>query len=108
MNRQGLVTIVIKAWNEAAHIDRAIASAWAARHEVWPRPLEIVVADGLSSDGTAERALAWSRATRSGWRSSSRSPARAAPAAAGGSPTEYTNPGTVYFSQRISVLLPPM
>lgn len=61
MNRQGLVTIAIKAWNEAAHIDRAIASAWAARHEVWPRPLEIVVADGLSSDGTAERALAWSR-----------------------------------------------
>lgn len=61
MSHGGRVTIVIKAWNEAGNIDRAIASAWAARHEVKPRGLEIVVADALSGDGTAERAQAWSR-----------------------------------------------
>lgn len=53
------VTVVIKAWNEGEHIDRAIASAWAARREVAPAPLEIVVADGLSSDDTVARARRW-------------------------------------------------
>lgn len=55
------VSVVIKAYNEAERIDRAIESAWAARAEVWPLPLEIVVADSLSSDATVERAVWWSQ-----------------------------------------------
>lgn len=53
------VTVVIKTFNEGEHIDRAIASAWAARREVAPAPLEIVVADSLSDDDTVARARRW-------------------------------------------------
>lgn len=54
------VSVVIKTYNESDRIDRAIESAWAARGEVWPLPMEIVVADSLSVDGTVERARRWS------------------------------------------------
>ncbi len=55
------VSIVIKAYNEVSKIDAAIRSALRAAHEVYPWPLEVVVADGLSLDGTARRAARWSR-----------------------------------------------
>lgn len=45
------VSVVIPARNEAAHIRAAVASALAQRY---PGPLEVVVADGASSDGTAD------------------------------------------------------
>lgn len=55
------VSIVIKAYNETGKIDEAIRSALRASREVRPWPLEVVVADGLSLDGTARRAARWSR-----------------------------------------------
>jgi glycosyltransferase involved in cell wall biosynthesis len=55
------VSIVIKAYNEVDKIDAAIRSALRAAHEVHPWSLEVVVADGLSFDGTARRAARWSR-----------------------------------------------
>lgn len=48
------VSIVIKALNEEAKIARAIESALAAAPEVAPLPLEVVVADACSDDGTVE------------------------------------------------------
>lgn len=55
------VSVLIKAYNEAAHIDAAIASVWAARHEIEPLTLEIVVADSLSLDDTVQRAGRWAK-----------------------------------------------
>lgn len=55
------VSIVIKTYNEAQHIDAALASVWAARHEVPDHALDIIVADSLSEDGTAQAALRWTR-----------------------------------------------
>ena len=55
------VSIVIKTYNEAQRIDAALASVWAARHEVPGHALDIVVADSLSEDGTAQAALRWTR-----------------------------------------------
>ena len=56
MNR---VSVVIKAYNEVAKIDAAIASALALTTECPGLLLEVVVADGLSTDGTAEHAAQW-------------------------------------------------
>ena len=55
------VSIVIKTYNEAQRIDAALASVWAARHEVPGHALDIVVADSLSEDGTAQQGgdLGW-------------------------------------------------
>ncbi len=50
----GLLSIVIKALNEEAKIARAIESALAARAEVAPLRLEVVVADSCSTDRTVE------------------------------------------------------
>lgn len=58
MNR---LSVVIKAYNEAERIDEAIASALALRDECPTLCIEVVVADGLSQDGTAERAALWAR-----------------------------------------------
>ncbi|MFZ9433574.1 MAG: glycosyltransferase [Burkholderiaceae bacterium] len=55
------VSVVIKAYNEAGKIDEAIRSALRAGLEVRPLPLEVVVADGLSDDSTAQRAARWGR-----------------------------------------------
>lgn len=55
------VSVLIKAYNEGCKIDAAIASVWAARHEIAPLQMEIIVADGLSQDDTARRALQWCR-----------------------------------------------
>lgn len=55
------VSIVIKALNESPKIDAAIASACAALAALGPHRGDVVVADGLSSDGTAEQAVRWAR-----------------------------------------------
>lgn len=48
----GLLSIVIKAFNEEAKISRAIESALAASAELAPIPVEVVVADSRSVDDT--------------------------------------------------------
>lgn len=58
MNR---LSVVIKAYNEAERIDEAIASALALQDECPALRIEVVVADGRSTDGTAERAALWAR-----------------------------------------------
>lgn len=50
--QSGLLSIVIKAYNEEKKIGRAISSALAAALEVAPLRVEVVVADSLSTDGT--------------------------------------------------------
>lgn len=55
------VSIVIKCLNEEKKIDEAIRSALAAAAELGPLPLEVVVADGLSTDHTIARATRWAK-----------------------------------------------
>lgn len=50
------VSVLIKACNEEARIRSAIESALAAAREIAPLPLEVIVADCLSSDRTVQRA----------------------------------------------------
>lgn len=50
----GLVSVVIKAFNEEGKIARAIESALAAAAEIAPHRLEVVVADSCSTDGTVD------------------------------------------------------
>ena len=56
MNR---VSVVIKAYHEIEKIDAAIGSALALAEECPALSVEVVVADGQSLDGTAERAAQW-------------------------------------------------
>ena len=56
------LSVVIKCFNEAQKIDEAIRSALAARSELGAMDLEVVVADGLSTDETTTRALQWAQA----------------------------------------------
>ena len=58
MNR---VSVVIKTYNEIANIDAAIGSALSMAEGFPGLAVEVVVADGQSSDGTAERAAQWAR-----------------------------------------------
>ncbi len=53
------VSIVIKCLNEEPKIDDAIRSALASAAELGPIPLEVVVADGLSTDETVAHAVRW-------------------------------------------------
>jgi GT2 family glycosyltransferase len=55
------VSVVIKAYNEGNHIQLAIGSVLQAADEIVPLPLDVVVADGGSTDATVAKAVAMSR-----------------------------------------------
>ena len=52
LSEPGLLSIVIKAFNEEKKIARAIESALTAADELAPLRVEVVLADSLSSDNT--------------------------------------------------------
>lgn len=55
------ISIIVPCLNEASHIDAFVASAFAQQRPQPGDELEVVVADGLSDDGTRERLDVWRR-----------------------------------------------
>src|SRR5680860_957787 len=45
------VSVLVPTWQAAAHLPGCLAAIWA---QTWEGPLEVVVADGRSTDGTRE------------------------------------------------------
>lgn len=53
------ISVIVPCRNEASHIDLFLESLFAQKLDVGSDQLEVVIADGMSDDGTRERLAAW-------------------------------------------------